>query len=179
MNTDIEIVEVKPYFIDTKCRVPLKFGAVVVEQLTFCRTRVTVRNKAGRKSDGWGGIFLMDSWCFPTPKIAHDIKDQAMKELVNRFSKLFEDYDGYAHPVDMFLEVERSFESIRKDITSKYQLIEELPELCVLVCASSIDAAVHDAFGKVNGICTYDGYGRSQWNMTLADTLEINSRAGS
>lgn len=158
MDSDISIIEVRPYFIDTKCRVPLKFGAAVVERLTFCRTSVTVRNRKGREANGWGGIFLMDSWCFPTAGIPHEQKDVAMKEMVTRFARLFESHDGYAHPIDIFMDIEREFGNIKRELTAKYEFPEDIPDLCVLVCASSIDAAIHDAFGKVNGICTYDGY---------------------
>jgi len=46
-----------------------------------------------------------------------------------------------------------------KCICIKLNLKEEIPLLGALVCASPIDAALHDAFGKVNEISTYDGYG--------------------
>lgn len=171
MDSDIKIIEVRPYFIDTKCRVPLKFGAAVVERLTFCRTRVTVRNRAGLEADGWGGIFLMDSWCFPTAAIPHEKKDAAMKEMVTRFARLFESHDGYAHPVDIFLDAELEFDRVRGQTAADCGFVEDIPGLCALVCASSIDAAVHDAFGIVNGICTYDGYTNRHMQFDLARYL--------
>jgi L-alanine-DL-glutamate epimerase-like enolase superfamily enzyme len=38
-------------------------------------------------------------------------------------------------------------------------LAEPVPELAWLVASSPLDAALHDAFGQANGICSYDGYG--------------------
>ena len=76
MDSDIRIIEIKPFFIDTSCRSPLKFGAVVVESLHFCQVEAHVQNRAGKVTLGRGGIFLMDSWCFPAPAIEHAIKDK-------------------------------------------------------------------------------------------------------
>jgi L-alanine-DL-glutamate epimerase-like enolase superfamily enzyme len=38
----------------------------------------------------------------------------------------------------------------------------------VLVSTSPVDAAVHDAFGRVNNICSYDGYGREYMEHDLS-----------
>lgn len=171
LQSDIKIMEVEPHFIETKCRTPLKFGSVVVEELAYCQTRVRVCNGKGEVADGWGGIFLMDNWCFPTSRISHELKDQAMKKLVKRFANLYESYKNYDHPVDIFMELEQYFDIIKKDVCKELGLIEEMPYLGALVCASSIDAAVHDAFGMVNNISTYNGYGRSFMRFDLSRYL--------
>jgi len=43
-----------------------------------------------------------------------------------------------------------------------------MPFLGVLVATSPIDAALHDAFGLVNEICSYDGYGRDHMEHDLS-----------
>ena len=171
MKSDIQILSVEPDFIVTKCRSPLKFGASVVEQLYFCKVRVVVRNRAGAEASGWGGIFLMDSWAFPTHKIPHEDKERAMVEIVGELVKRFAAYDGYAHPIEIFTEVEKSFESLRVATTASYSFVEEIPKLCMLVCASAIDAAIHDAFGNVNGIDTYEGYSKDYMSDDLSRYL--------
>jgi len=40
-----------------------------------------------------------------------------------------------------------------------YEDFREIPALTTFLCASPIDAALHDAFGKVNKISSYQGYG--------------------
>jgi len=44
-------------------------------------------------------------------------------------------------------------------VDREIKLSKPMPKLGVLVATSPIDAALHDAFGRVNGICSFDGYG--------------------
>ena len=46
-----------------------------------------------------------------------------------------------------------------------------IPILCTLVCASSFDAALHDAFGKVHGLNCYRTYGPDFMNHDLGHYL--------
>ncbi len=46
-----------------------------------------------------------------------------------------------------------------------------MPHLASLVCASPVDAALHDGFGKVNGINSYNGYGRGYMRHDLSRYL--------
>ncbi|MFH1612486.1 MAG: enolase C-terminal domain-like protein [bacterium] len=174
MKSDIKVLEVKPFFSYEVCRVPLKFGNVVMDELTYCHVRAKVENQDGKIAYGWGSIFLSDTWAFPTKDISHEIKDKAMKDAVIEISKLTENYKNYSHPIDIFLEIKKHFVQINKAITSKYSLIEEFPFLASLVCASPIDAALHDAFGNVNKISSYDGYGPEFMEKDLSYYLGNN-----
>ena len=174
MNTDIRIKNLEPYFIDTTCRVPLKFGAVVVEECTFCQIKATVENRMGKTAEGWGAIFLMDMWAYPTTAVSHEKKDLAMKELVGRLVELFKSNASFGHPVDLFMEVEGEFDRIKKDVCRDMNLAEEMPFLGALVSASPIDAALHDAFGIVNEISTYDGYSSEYMKYDLSKYLGSN-----
>ena len=46
-----------------------------------------------------------------------------------------------------------------------------MPALAGLLCASPVDAALHDAFGVVNGIDVYAGYGREFMGSDLSRYL--------
>src|SRR5262249_916325 len=50
----------------------------------------------------------------------------------------------------------------------RLQLKEPIPKLCTLVTASAIDAAVHDAYGKVHGVSCYHTYGPEFMNRDLS-----------
>ena len=65
MNSDIRILEVETFLVGTRCRTPLKFGAVVVDELPIGYARVTVENRRGAVASGWGAMFLMDLWAWP------------------------------------------------------------------------------------------------------------------
>ena len=48
---------------------------------------------------------------------------------------------------------------------------EKIPILCTLVCASSFDAALHDAFGKAHGLNCYHTYGPEFMNHDVGHYL--------
>ncbi len=160
MKSDIRVVEARVSFSDEKARVPLKFGKVVMEAATYAEVEVTVENQAGNTAKGHGGIFLSHVWAFPNPAISPEVKDRAMRELVRQFAGKLTEVREFLHPVRLFLTLEEELRCLCRQTTVNYRLPEEFPFLAGLVCASPADAAVHDAFGLVNDICTYDGYGK-------------------
>ncbi|MCI0476808.1 MAG: hypothetical protein L0Y55_11215, partial [Anaerolineales bacterium] len=82
-DTDIRILEIEPYFSDERAREPLKFGASVMDEVTFCHVRARVENRRGQIADGWGAIFLSDFWAFPTPRLEHATRDQVMRRVTH------------------------------------------------------------------------------------------------
>lgn len=158
-DSDIRVLEAEPFFSEEKAREPLKFGAVVMAEVTYCQVRVRVENRRGQTADGWGAIFLADFWAFPSPNVAHIQRDQAMREVTRRFCRRVMEHRDFAHPIDIFLTLEPELPAIAADVSRELALPEPLPFLAALVSASPVDAAIHDAFGMVNGIPTYEGYG--------------------
>ena len=159
MTTDITIKSIEPTYTNEVCRTPLKFGAVIVDELPFCRVRAVVENGRGEVAEGWGGIFLMDLWAWPTTELSHADKSAAMVDINQRYAKLVEGYGESTHPIDLFMALEDDLARINREVCSERALSPENPFLGALVCASPVDAAVHDAFGNVNGIDVYRGYG--------------------
>ena len=157
--TDISVRQIEISYEPQRARTPLKFGGVVVESLYFCRVRATVENGRGQVADGWGGIFLMDMWGWPDPSLAHEDKQLAMQRVTEGFAGAVEVYPGFAHPVDIFMNLEDELARINEQVCCDADLSPTQPFLSALVCASPVDAAVHDAFGNVNGVDTYAGYG--------------------
>jgi L-alanine-DL-glutamate epimerase-like enolase superfamily enzyme len=82
-----------------------------------------------------------------------------MREVVLAFVKAAEADGRYLHPIDLFLDLEPELKRIDREVCQGLCLAEEMPFLGALVCASPVDAAIHDAFGNGNGISVYDGYG--------------------
>jgi L-alanine-DL-glutamate epimerase-like enolase superfamily enzyme len=158
-DSDIRVVEIEPFFSQEKAREPLKFGAVVVPETTYCHIRARVENRRGTVADGWGAIFVMDFWAFPTPRIEHPVKDRAMRRATELFCQRTAQHKEFAHPIDIFLALEDELRQIADEVTREFALVEPFPFLAALVCASPVDAALHDAFGIATRISTYDGYG--------------------
>ncbi len=156
--SDIKVKHAQTFYEPHRARTPLKFGGVVVESVLFCRVRLTVENRRGDVADGWGGIFLMDFWGWPDPALSHEDKQQAMQEVTEGFLQAVCDYPQYAHPIAIFMDLEQELARINSRVCAAAGLSPEQPFLGALVCASPVDAALHDAFGNVNGIDTYCGY---------------------
>ncbi len=159
MQSDIKISEVESTFTPLKFRTPLKFGAVVIEDIAYSQVRVKVENHRGEVAEGFGGILLSDGWAWPSKVVEHSQREKTMKEVTEKLCQLFTSYKEFGHPVQVFFNLEEEFKKINKKVYERLNLREEMPFLGVLLSASPIDAAIHDAFGKVNEISAYDGYG--------------------
>jgi L-alanine-DL-glutamate epimerase-like enolase superfamily enzyme len=171
MKTDVRIVEVEPCFEQAVFRTPLVFGAGVVRTHTSLTVRVRVENGLGRSADGWGNTLLAYTWAFPSAAIAPEERDAAMREVATAFCAAAARCTIPAHPIELFLELKPELATISAEVSRRHSLPEKIPSLAALVCASPADAAIHDAFGRVNGVCSYDGCGREFMARDLAAYL--------
>jgi len=154
-TTDITIKEMETSFEPMPFRTPLKFGSVVIGSWDFCRMRCLATNGRGRTAEGWGGIFMADGWAWPKPPLDSPTKVSLMSEIAVQFGKSLVGSKG--HPLSIMSSARPCLESLRSE--KSQDAGAEIPLLAVLVAGSAADAAVHDAFGVVNGIPSYDGYG--------------------
>ncbi len=160
MDSDIRIVSLEPILRSDELRVPLKFGGVVVTDSTSLIVKATVENKKGDVAEGWGAMPLIDKWAFPDPTDTHEKKLEAMKLIGEGTCKMLEKrmHDSFAHPIDIMLGARDEILRLAREVDREVGLKVPMPVLGVLVSTSPIDAALHDAFGRVNKICSYDGY---------------------
>ena len=161
LDSDIRVVKLEPHFKKDALRVPLKFGRVVMTDVTSLIVKATVENKRGEVAEGFGAMPLADKWAFPDPSIPSEKKLEAMKLTAEKACNLLEERAGkkYAHPIDIMLGVREEIMKVAKEADREVKLGARTPVLGVLVSTSPIDAALHDAFGRVNGISSYEGYG--------------------
>ena len=159
METDVRILEIQPCFTREQSRTPLKFGGVVMDSAWLCHVRVLVENRRGQRGEGWGAIFLSDVWGWPSRCVDHPQREDLMVRLVESWCRRLGKVREFAHPIDLFWELEPELEPLARDLCRDAGAAEEMPRLNALICASAADAAVHDAFGNAAGIDTYLGYG--------------------
>jgi len=170
-QSDIRPLRVEPTFRSIRAREPLKFGAVVLEEVTYCLVEAEVENRRGVRAVGHGAIPLSDFWAFPDSRVEHALREQAMMDVCRRFCALASEYTGCAHPIDIYMELEESLGGIGEAVSKERSLPCMLPRLAQLVSVSPVDAALHDAFGIANGISSYDGYGPEFVNYDLSRYL--------
>jgi L-alanine-DL-glutamate epimerase-like enolase superfamily enzyme len=159
LNSDIRVLEAEPYFSVEMPREPMKFGSSIMKDVTFCHVRARVENRLGKVADGWGAILLSDYWAFPTSRIDHATKDEAMRRVTDAICRRVVSQPQFGHPIDFFWNLESELAAINSSICQEIRLAEPMPLLGALVCASPLDAALHDAFGMVNAISSYASYG--------------------
>jgi len=158
MDTDIKLVAIEPTFEDLKLRTPLKFGTGVVHETTSLTVKVTVENRSGGRAKGLGNILLSVIWGYPSATVSFEDRDEAMREVSVRFCRLMLETADYGHPLDLYLEAKQELAGLAAEVDEDLGVADPMPLLGALVCASPTDAALADAFGKANGICSYDGY---------------------
>lgn len=171
LKSDIRVVEVETFKVMTTCRTPIKFGSVVVERLPLGYARVVVENREGKVAEGWGAMFLMDLWAWPVSRAPHEAKSQAMMELMDAYAQALLEFPSFAHPLEIFMEMEEELRRLNRAICARWTPGEEMPFLGALICASPLDHALHDAFGKANGIDSYLGYGPEWMSFDLSRYL--------
>jgi hypothetical protein len=97
-KSDVKIRSVETFRVHTVCRTPLKFGAVVVDEVPIGYAKVTVENRAGKVATGWGAMFLMDLWAWPVSKAPHEAKNRVMCEIFDAYGKLLSHFKEFSHP---------------------------------------------------------------------------------
>ena len=170
-KSDVKIRSVETFRVHTVCRTPLKFGAVVVDEVPIGYAKVTVENRAGKVATGWGAMFLMDLWAWPVSKAPHEAKNRVMCEIFDAYGKLLSHFKEFSHPIAIFMETEADLRRLSREISERLTPGEEIPFLGALVSASPLDHAIHDAFGNVNGIDSYRGYGPEHMSSDLSRYL--------
>jgi L-alanine-DL-glutamate epimerase-like enolase superfamily enzyme len=171
VRSDIRIVDVSTFIVETHPRTPIKFGSVIIEELPFAVARVTVENRAGQVAQGWGGMFLVDLWAWPVSQASHAAKSATMRQLFRAWGQVLTGFKQPAHPIDIFMETGDDLARLGRTICAELTPGEQLPHLGALICASPFDHAIHDAFGHVNGIDSYLGYGPEFMRFDLARYL--------
>jgi L-alanine-DL-glutamate epimerase-like enolase superfamily enzyme len=171
MQTDITIQQVRIEYEDHAYRSPLKFGGIITDKVTLLNVYVRVKDRNGREMEGFGSMPLGNVWSFPSRKHSYDETLGAMKALAEEIRDITDSYDDYDHPVGINAVWEPLYRQALPKITAACGLEESIPVLCMLVVASPFDAAIHDAFGKLQGLHCYYTYSSEYMNHDLSHYL--------
>ena len=144
-------VEPLPY------RAPLKFGGRIVASGEVMNVGLRVETPSGKEASGFGSMPVGSVWAWPTDKVSTERAAEAVKLLAGRIAFAVADIPGYGHPLDVIHEFRPTYDLLAKRVEEELQLEEPIPALAILLAASPTDAALHDAFGRVNGINSFDG----------------------
>jgi L-alanine-DL-glutamate epimerase-like enolase superfamily enzyme len=169
--TDIRIDSITFTYEDFLYRSPIKFGGVALDRATIVNVQCVVRTAAGKTAHGFGSMPLGNVWSFPSKALSYDQTLAAMKALIERSVRITADCKESGHPIDLTWSLEPAYHKAAEEVSRQLALAEPIPPLCTLVCASPVDAALHDAFGKAHGLNCYHTYGPDFVNHDLAHYL--------
>src|SRR5882672_3668595 len=157
--TDIRTIGAAIYFLPVQTRVPLKFGAETLTQVTCARARVTVADGSGRQAEGWGETPLSVQWVWPSV-LSYAERHEALKAFSIELTELWASVRSPGHPI----EIGQGFqETVLRGWWDGFNLRqrrgkEPMPWLAALICCSPFDLAVHDAYGQLHRRPTFATY---------------------
>lgn len=144
-STDARIEELHTSFEDYLYRAPYKFGGKEVDRVTMLNVHCRLRTRGGKSAEGFAAMSMGNVWSFPD--LPYDTTLGAMKDLAGKIERITSGFTEYAHP----LEINHALEPEYLKAAAEIKLARPVPKLCTLVTASPIDAAIHDAFGRLHG----------------------------
>ena len=146
-------------FIPVQTRVPLKFGTEILASVTCSRVCIEVEGRNGSKAKGWGETPLSVQWVWPS-ELSHAERHQALIEVSTYLSRRWTDFESWGHCLEIghCLIMKDLPMALKSYNQSNRSGSEPLPWLAALVCASSFDLALHDAYGVLHSVPTYQTY---------------------
>ncbi len=167
--TDIQILEVTTGTEKYDYRSPMKFGGNVLKEITLLNVKIRVKNRKGKEAIGTGSMTLGNVWAWPPKTVPPGQSLEAMLQLSNLLMEGTRSCGICAHPIEIMTQLEPEY---ARQVSQLPPLAEPMSRLAVLVVASPFDAALFDAFGKVNGINSYNGLAKDHMNASLGRYLD-------
>ncbi len=176
--TDIHTVGAALYFLPVQTRTPLKFGSETLTEVTCARVSVKVADGQGRKADGWGETPLSVQWVWPNHTPFRE-RHEALKQFCIELTELWASVKTRGHPIELGHEFQETV--LRGWLEGFNQRRrrgkEPMPWLAALVCCSAFDLALHDAYGNLHNLPTYETYNAQFMNRDLAHYLQPAPRS--
>ncbi|WP_165221570.1 mandelate racemase/muconate lactonizing enzyme family protein [Aquisphaera insulae] len=179
-DTDIRPVAASLYLVRIENRVPLKFGPEITTEVTCARVCVTIEDRKGRRAEGWGETPLSVAWVWPG-SLSYSERHEALRaftgEVVGEWIRAGIEP---GHPLEVGHEfLERVLPRLLRDFNRRERSgSEPVPWLAALVCASALDLAIHDAYGILHDVPTYETYTDRFLNRDLSHFLEPVAGSG-
>jgi L-alanine-DL-glutamate epimerase-like enolase superfamily enzyme len=194
--TDIRVVGARLHFIPIQTRVPLKFGPETVTSVTCARACVRVADRQGRIAEGWGETPLSVQWVWAS-QLPYEPRLEILKQFCVLLAEAWATFTEMGHPVEVGHEFqEQVLPKLRAELNQNLSertcgtgggdapasgvgrwpalpgLGEPMPRLAALVCCSVFDQALHDAYGQLHGLPTYETYGGDWMSRDLSTFLQ-------
>ena len=167
---DVRTVGATLYFLPVKTRVPLKFGSETLTHVTCARVAIEVVGSTGKTAIGWGETPLSVQWVWPDDALAYDKRHEELKKFCVTLARAWREYNLSGHA----LEIGHGFQEDKLHAlleAHNQDRSHAMPHLAALVCCSAFDIALHDAYGNLHKMPTYETYHAEYMNNDLSSYL--------
>ncbi len=171
-STDTRITEATCDFEPVAFRAPLKFGGRIVDKTLLVNVEVTLETQSGRVSTGFGSMPLGNVWSWPSADLSPEKTEEVMKKFAEEVVDLAGNFPDYGHPLDIVFQLSGEYAHLGKTLPNRLGVDEAMPELAQLVAASPFDAALHDAYGRVHDVNSYNALDAEFVHHDLAEYLD-------
>ncbi|HEV2473511.1 MAG TPA: hypothetical protein VGS41_12635, partial [Chthonomonadales bacterium] len=145
----LSIVAACLYLLPVQARMPLKFGAETLTQVTCARVSLTIADKSGVQATGWGETPLSAAWVWPGP-LSYREREVALIEFCKVLATEWLSTNRFNDPLELgALFLDEILPRLLEQYNLRFPVDRRLPLLAGLVCASPFDLALHDAFGRL------------------------------
>ncbi len=176
--TDARVVGAELYLLRVRTRVPLKFGTEALTSVTCARVRMRVVGRDGRSADGWGETPLSVQWAWPSEQ-SFAARQEAMIAFCRTLAEAWAGFTAWGHPLEIGAAFQRDvLGRLIDEFNRELPVANQLPYLAALVCCSAFDIALHDAYGKLQGVPIYATYNQRYMNGDLAEHLTADADLG-
>lgn len=157
---DARIIAAELYYLPIDTRVPLKFGTETLTSVTCARARVTIRRADGWEAVGWGETPLSVQWVWPS-SIDHAVRHGVLKQFCERLTSDWASFTAWGHPLEIGYQYLRGrLPIVSEEFNARQPNEIQIPYLAALLCCSPFDIALHDAYGTLHNLPTYETYDR-------------------
>lgn len=171
LATDVRVAGVALFFLPVQARVPLKFGSETLTEVTCARVAVRVTDERGRTAVGWGETPLNVQWVWPSD-LPYEPRQHALRHFCSRLATAWAGFSVCGHPIELGAAFQADcLPALLNAFHQENQPPGPMPWLAALVCCSAFDLALHDAYGVLHGVPTYDTYGAAWMQRDLSHYL--------
>ena len=167
---DARVAAAEVTFEAVPFRMPLKFGGRVVDSTYLMNAAVTLEGRDGRTAVGRGSMPVGNVWAWPSQSVDADAAEAAMKAFSEAVAAALP--KDFGHPVEIMHAAEAGYDGLAEQVVSAHGLAETPPPLARLVAASPVDAAVHDAYGRLHGRSSFACLSADHMNRDLSAYLD-------
>lgn len=154
----------------------MKFGGRVVENVWVYHVDVTIENSQGHSATGHGSMTMGNIWAWPSQVVSGDQTLKAMTLMADKACESARAFQKFEHPIPLLFDFEHQLEAIAQDVIKTFSkdetTFEPMPQLAQLVAASPLDAAIHDAFGKLHNRNSFQTLGKEFLPDDLSNFLD-------